>query len=30
MSAFRSGHRLDNWDGTEKQLETIMYIGRGS
>lgn len=25
MSAFRSGHRLDNWDGTEKQLETIMY-----
>lgn len=25
MSAFRPGHRLDNWDGTEKQLETIMY-----
>ena len=25
MSAFRPSHRLDNWDGTEKQLETIMY-----
>ena len=25
MSAFHPGHRLDNWDGTEKQLETIMY-----
>lgn len=24
-NAFRPGHRLDNWDGTEKQLETIMY-----
>ena len=26
MSAFHPGHRLDNWDGTEKQLETIMYM----
>lgn len=25
MNAFRPGHRIDNWDGTEKQLETIMY-----